>query len=324
LIAYTNSVEGKKELWVTGKDGEGAHRLIDTENAIFNYDVSPDGEFLILSMFNEQDRIDLWRVNRDGSGLQLLLDCGGGNCSTPAISPDGKLVAYSREAPGITPYSSLSAPRIHVLDLINKQDRPLFSDSQIIGHGSTWSPDGKWVTSYDGLQDIIRVVSMETGEQVSLSSLIGSVLSWSPDSTQLAFTTVEKGENGSITVVMLADFTTGEISYLIGKKSTLDYRYNALAWSPLNEEELIMGLRPEPDKVSTGLWLVHPTRLEGQMFAQEENHSYNAPIWDPWGKAIVFQQIRLKAANKPEIVLWEPGMKAPRVLAEGFSPRWMP
>jgi WD40 repeat protein len=294
------------------------------ENAVFNYDVSPDGEFLILSMFNEQNRIDLWRVDRDGQNTQLLLDCGGGNCSTPAISPDGKLVAYSREAPGITPNSSLSAPRIHILDLANQRDRPLFFDSQIIGYGSTWSPDGNWVASYDGIQDLIRVVSIETGDQVSLPSLIGSVLSWSPDSTQLAYTTIERSDTGSVTVVMLADFSTGEIAYLIAEQSDLDYQYNALAWSPINEDELVLGLRPDPKDVSSGLWLVHPARLEGRMFAQEEDYSYNAPLWDPWGKAVVFQQIRLKAVNKPEIALWEPGMEAPRVLAEGFSPRWMP
>jgi WD40 repeat protein len=324
LIVYTNMVDGKKELWVVGKDGEGAHRLIETENHIFNFDVSPNGEFLILSMFNEQNRIDLWQVDRDGQNLQLLLDCGGGNCSNPAISPDGELVAYTREAPGITPNSSLSPPRIHVLDLVNKQDRPLFSDSQIIGHGPSWSPDGKWVASFDGIQDIIRITSIETGEQVPLSSTIGSVRSWSPDSTQFVYTTVEQDETGMVTVVMLADFSTGEISYLIGNQSSIDYRYNALAWSPLNEDELILGNYPDPDDVSTGLSLVHPKRLDGQMFAQEEDYSHNFPIWDPWGEAVVFQQFKLKAVSNPEIALWETGMKAPRVLAEGFSPRWMP
>jgi hypothetical protein len=324
LIAYTSSPVGENELWVVGLDGGGARRLVDSENAIFNYDVSSDGEFLILSIFNEQNRADLWRVDRDGQNLHMLLDCGGGNCSTPAISPDGKRVAYTREAPGITPFSSLSAPRIYILDLVSGQDRPLFSDSQIIGYGPTWAPDGKWITSYDGIQDLIRVVSIESGEQVLLTSLIGSVLSWSPDSAGLAFTTVEEMETGLRTVVMLADFRTGEVSYLIGKQGSLDYRYNALAWSPSNKEELIIGLHPDPEDLSTGLWLVHPTQLEGQMFAQEENHSYYAPHWDPWGKAVIFQQILLGAAYQPQIALWEPGLEVPRLLAEGFSPRWMP
>jgi hypothetical protein len=60
------------------------------------------------------------------------------------------------------------------------------------------------------------------------------------------------------------------------------------------------------------------------MFAQEENFSYYGPRWDPWGKVVVFQQVRLGAAYQPEIAFWQSGMKVPDVLAEGFSPRWMP
>jgi hypothetical protein len=44
----------------------------------------------------------------------------------------------------------------------------------------------------------------------------------------------------------------------------------------------------------------------------------NDPIWDPRSNALVFQQIPHKALQKPEITLCWPGMKAPRVLAEGF------
>ena len=50
LVVYTSAPVGENELWVVGLDGEGAHRLVDSESTVFNYDVSPDGEFLILSI----------------------------------------------------------------------------------------------------------------------------------------------------------------------------------------------------------------------------------------------------------------------------------
>jgi len=323
-ILYIHSSDGKNELWGVGMDGEQPHRLVDTENAVFDYAVSPDGEFIILSMFNEQDRLDLWRVDRDGQNLRKLLDCGGGNCSTPAISPDGKRIAYTREAPGITPYSSLSAPRIHILDLASGQDGPLLSDSQVIGYGPTWSPDGKWVTSHDGLQATIRAVSIESGEQVLLPSEIGSVLSWSPDSTRLAFTTVEESEMGLRTVILLADFTSGEVTALLGRRDAFDFRYGALAWSPINEDELVIGLQPYPGDSSHFLWLVDLRHLGGSMFANEESMSYRSPRWDPWGQALVFQKLQLKGTYRSEVVLWKPGMISTKTLAEGFSPHWMP
>ena len=324
LITYIKTIDGNKELWAVEKDGSGANRLLDSEKSIFSYDVSPDGEFLILALLNDQGRVDLWRFDRETQYLALLLDCEGGICSSPNISPDGNHVAYTREAPGITPDSPLSAPRAHLIDLISYEDRPLFSDPQIIGYGATWSPDGNWIASYDGIQDLIQVVSIQSGEITSLRSSSGSTLTWSPDSTRLAYATVEDGEAGLVTVVMIADLRSGEISYLIGKQSVQDYHYSALAWSPTDEESLLLGLRTNPDNPATGIWLIRPTLLEGRMIAEEENHSYSNPKWDPWGNAVIFHQIELKTANKPEIAVWDPSMSDPLMLDEGFSAHWMP
>lgn len=338
LVAYIHSVKGKRELWVVGADGKGARRLLEIESAIADFDASPDGEFLVVSIVNKLERLDLWLADRDGQNLEMLLDCEGGNCSTPAISPDGKFLAYSRQAQGITPFSTLSSPRIYVFDLVNEKDAPLLADSQLTGYAPIWSPDGKWIASFDDILEIIRVVSIDTGKQVSLSSPVGTVLGWSPDSQQIAYITVDETSAGAKTVVLVANLNDGEVSYLAGKQDAQDYNYSALAWSPVDEEKLVVGYRREPDDVPNRLWLVSPAHFEGKPFAEEENHSYNGPVWDPWGKGILFQQIELSGGDKPEsilwgsaialwdpeIVFWEPEMSSPRAIADGFSPRWLP
>ena len=52
----------------------------------------------------------------------LLLSCGPDRCTIPAISPDGRRIAYVREAIGPTPDTAYGAPRIRMLDMETKQE----------------------------------------------------------------------------------------------------------------------------------------------------------------------------------------------------------
>jgi hypothetical protein len=85
-----------------------------------------------------------------------------------------------------------------------------------------------------------------------------------------------------------------------------------------------MGMRIEPDLPSRGLWLTQSDVLGGPMFANDPNYIFNTPKWDMWGTALIFQQIRLKVVQAPEIAVWMPGFNKPQVLAQGSSPHWLP
>jgi hypothetical protein len=67
-----------------------------------------------------------------------------------------------------------------------------------------------------------------------------------------------------------------------------------------------------------------PGTLSGQEIANQPDHIYGNPQWDPWGGALVFQQFKLKGTYKPEIGLWKPGLDEPLILAEGIMPQWLP
>ena len=297
--------------------------ITDDTLKIFGFDTSPNGEFIIISVFNEQQGIDLWRVSRTGSNPVLILQCGADRCSVPAISPDSRRVAYVREAAAPSPDLAYGSPRIRVLDLENKQDAPLYEDQQIIGYGPVWSPDGTRLSSYDGIKDEIRLLDLVTSEQTIIPSQTGSPVTWSADGSTFVFTDIETNEFGLHTRIREAKIAIGEIVTLFGENDERDYYYNALAWSPV-ENKLVIGLRPKAEDPSESLWLMNTSALDGQVIVEQPNYIYNNPIWDPWGNALVFQEFKLKGVYKPEIGLWMPGMKEPRQLAEGILPHWLP
>jgi len=322
-IAYLASVNNEVGLWTVDLQGKSSRLLGDLNKAIFDFDAAPNGEYLVFSVINDKQGLDLWYVDRDGRSLHILLDCGADRCTTPAISPDSRQVAYTRESAPITPSMPFGAPRIWILNEQSGEDRALYADPQSIGYGPAWSPDGRYVTSYDGIQHVIHVAALGSGDQTSLTSNMGDALSWSPDSGNLLFTNVEDTVDGSRTMVDLASFSNGEVANLIGKLDDHDYQYDALAWSPLGDR-IALGLQPNANDPAQAIWLMNSTLLEGQAIANQQDVSYHAPRWDPWGIALLFQQFRLKGDYNPEIAFWQPGFPEPQVVAEGLSPHWLP
>lgn len=322
-VVYLVTNEGTGQLWAADVKSGETTPLIDDTFKIFNFDTSRNGEFVVFSAFNEQDGLDLWSVQRTGGNAVLLLQCGADRCSGPAISPNGRLVAYVREAAAPTGNLAYGSPRIWVLNLETRQNAPLYEDQQIIGYGPTWSPDGSRLSSYDGIKDEIRLLDLLTNKQVIIPSQLGSPVTWSGDGESFIYTDTATADFGVYTRVHQAKISINEITTLFGENDDRDYAYNMLAWSPV-ENKILIGLRPMANDPYMALLLMDPYNRDGQAIADRPEYAYNNPYWDPWGRALVFQQFRLKGVHKPEVAIWMPGFDQPQVLAEGLMPHWLP
>lgn len=322
-IVYLVKEDETSRLWVYDVETEESTPLTGDSLRIFNYDAAQNGEFVVLSAFNERGGADLWRVERGGGSPALLLQCGADRCSVPAISPNGNLVAYVREAAGPGAELQFGSPRIWVFNIETREDAPLYEDQQIIGYGPEWSPDGSRLSSYDGIKDEIRIIDFYTNEQLIVPSRLGSPVTWSGDGSRFVFTDLGMNEFGEHTLVRQARISLDEITTLFGEEDERDYYYNSLAWSPV-ENKLVIGLRPNANDPSAALWIMDPITRDGWVIADQPDYIYNNPSWDPWGWALVFQQFRLKGVYEPEIALWLPGYEEPEALAEGLMPQWLP
>jgi Tol biopolymer transport system component len=323
LIAYLVADQAKSRLWTIEPDSGKTNALTNETFRIFDFDVSRDGEFVIFSAFNEQQGIDLWRVDRSGTNVVLLLQCGPDRCSVPAISPEGRQVAYVREAAGTSSELQFGSPRIWLLNIASKSDAPLYEDQQILGYKPVWSPDGTYLASFDGLSDQIYILNLITNEQLIIPSQKGSPVTWSADSSTFVYTDIETTASGPRTQIHAADLLRSETITWFGEKDERDYYYNSLAWSPV-EDALVIGLRFEENSSAEALWLMDPVSQDGQVIASQPDYVYNNPYWDPWGKAVIFQRFNLRGNYKPEIALWMPGLKEPRILGEGLIAHWLP
>src|SRR5690349_9695317 len=91
-IAFVSNEGGNPHIWITKPDGSERKQLTANEASNFSPVVTPDGRYIVYSVWRG-DRRNLWRMNLDGSNpVQLtsgLVD------SFPSVTPDSRWVIYT-------------------------------------------------------------------------------------------------------------------------------------------------------------------------------------------------------------------------------------
>jgi tricorn protease len=203
------SPDGKKVAFVvrgevfaaSSKDGGDAARITNSPADESQIAWAPDSQRLAyVSTRDGAPHIFIYQFNTN-SELQLTRDSLGD--AVPIFSPDGKMVAFQRDA-----------KEMRVIDIDSKQERllatgyfdrpPLTSDRPFV-----WSPDNKWIAfaSVSGKSfKNVSVVPAAGGESKPISFLanvFNNTLSWSPDGAFILFDTTQRTESGQIARVDL-------------------------------------------------------------------------------------------------------------------------
>jgi Tol biopolymer transport system component len=207
------SPDGKKVAFVvrgevfaaSAADGGLASRVTATPAPESQVAWAPDSRRLVY-VSDRSGAPGLYLYDFDAATETRLTSAPGGDFE-PHVSPDGKSVAFVRDA-----------RELRVVDVASKAERllatdrferpPLHSDRTV-----AWSPDGRWLAYFsigDRLFKNVRVVGAAGGEsrQVSfLANVGGNTLSWAPDSSFVTFDTGQRTEAGQIARVDLVPRT---------------------------------------------------------------------------------------------------------------------
>lgn len=135
---------------------------------------SPDGKRIVFYSTCENDKRDIYMMNRDGSGRKKLTS-GPGENKFPILSPNGNSITFTSTRSG--------RDQVWLMNADGSNQRVLAD-----GCSSTFSPDGNWIwfSTRCGDSDIQRIRSDGTGLS-TIGSLFGQNPSVSPDGQFVVF-----------------------------------------------------------------------------------------------------------------------------------------
>ncbi|MGW6919560.1 hypothetical protein ACWGB8_38010 [Kitasatospora sp. NPDC054939] len=212
-------------IFTVAPDGSSEQRLTEPpEGARDDHpDWSPDGGTLVFDRTPDGSTATrLWTVSAAGQGARQIgalcetgaIDCANESESSPAFSPDGKMLAFSRTWGSIDESSgSIQFSDLYVMapDGTNAQRLTfLTNDKPYSGRidNPSWSPDGtqltfEYRTSGTGQPANGRAVFVVNADGTGLRQLTpwdlraGERADWSPDGTQIVFTTFPAGADNT-------------------------------------------------------------------------------------------------------------------------------
>jgi len=222
LLSFTVSDQTNLSLWESWVDGSHLHQLFGGWKGGQNPSIgnwTPDGNYFLFQAVHS-GRTDIW-ATREKDDLfhkpnhePVQLTTGPMSYYAPQPSVDGKrvFVVGEQQRAELVRYDAKSGQFLPYLGGISASDL-------------AFSPDGKWVAYTSFPEGGLWRSRADGSERLQLTSapVFAVMPAWSPDSSQIAFVTVESGKRQQIHLIsvnggmsrelVVAEFDAGRVSW---------------------------------------------------------------------------------------------------------------
>ena len=302
-------------------------KLSDTNGMVFDFTVSPDGEQILYSQWNEQSGMDLWLMNRDGENPIMILNCGENRCSTLNWNPEQDEIVFTIEEmiPGNND-KSWDLPKPFLLNLITGITQILLTDPNQFAYDPVWSSKGQWVTIWKGSGRGIEIIHSDSKTPIFTDSSSEDTGCWSPDERYFFYSNVREEGLPIVSIIYSVEILTGQRDFFTASELfDLGYNYYYPDCHPLGNG-VIAAVQVDPKIPQRELWWIKPDG-SFQKISDDLSLMITQYSWSPDGTRISYLRDTLTGlADGSEMILWETGNSEElTTMVDGvYSIRWIP
>jgi TolB protein len=178
--AFNSDRDGTHNLYVIAADGSNLRQLTHEKRGVEAgmQSWTADGQWIYFGLFGKGEP-RMCRIHPDGTRFEEV-----GKGIDPAVSPDGKLIAFVRSLP--------DGHHLFIMDADGSNVRQLTAKGNVFaGVHCTWTPDGKQVVYADQVEDALEIFSIQPdGRNVRQLTRLGKAATTpavSPDMKWISF-----------------------------------------------------------------------------------------------------------------------------------------
>lgn len=314
----------RDQLFTVGPDGV-AVALTDEPLGVWDYAVGPRGGVIALSTLRDGGGSHIVTLTPDGQ-RRVVLECPDAQCEGMSWAPDGLTMVFERRAtaPDAGP---AGPPKLWWLDLSSGETVALFADTQRLGFGARFSPDGRLLAYLNPDDGGVRIFAIDSGVETVLDSQMGEPVGWRHDSRAVALTNVvERGEQFFVHTLRVDLDDQGVPLTPVDISARDDVDDSQPAWSP-DGRLIALARRVRGGTVASagrGIWLLSPDGADARPLVSEATVHYAAPAWSADGRTILCQRVDAAVPGaRPAVWLIDVASGAAREVApDGFRPAW--
>ncbi|MBA4183442.1 MAG: PD40 domain-containing protein, partial [Acidobacteria bacterium] len=293
-ILYSSPVDGTFQIFVTDINGTPPKQVTFAERDGFVLDVSSDGAKILYGSAKEES--DIWGVNlKDSKEFIVASDINSELWAN--VSPDGKSIAY-QSIKNLSQGNKIFNGAI-LTKTLSSADPP--TELAANGHLPVWSPDGQQIAFMQVLGKEYQIETIKTagggqkhlttGGVVSIENTLlpynriqTSYISWSPDSTKIAYIS---DRSGQYNIWLVNADGSNDVQLTSNNDSNL-YLYCPL-WS-LDSKHIAFTSRTRKrtadEKPTFSVWVID-TETKNSRLVLEEKKFLRLIGWSPGGELIL-------------------------------------
>ncbi|MEM7129742.1 MAG: hypothetical protein AAF702_25645 [Chloroflexota bacterium] len=303
---------------------DNAVQLSDGEASVWDFSVSSDRSQIAYSALNQEGGSDLWRSRGQGEAPEYLIACPNASCNSPAWSPDGRFLAFTRRSTDATSGGGgLTPPRLWLLNLESGETAQVFADNQILGFNPLWSASGQWLSYLSPELNGVSLYNLNDGQSRFFKTDTGEPGVWHPTEDKFLLSILSQVDDQYRIHLYLADPSNDELINLSGDLAVED---TSATWSPNGEQISFRRKELEGATATLGkqLWIMDEDGTASQRLTLASDFDHGQPTWSLDGKWLLYHRFPLRG---PEIVfsIWLTDVNSGEhleIVRSGQRPMW--